>query len=565
MESIGTLKEEPDQEDQEVGQISTENNQSLQNGLVSHEKGKLQTKLKELEALFENVRQELEGTRVALAKLQKTDCANAASDLKTEKSSPLESPFSDSSVNSQVIIRVESETKQISTQTPDWENAYKIFVGNLSNRASGSDIRKLFETHGTVLEADVIRNYGFVHMENEDEGQMAIETLNGYSLHGKPMVVKASTGAKKDDDQTSDILDGNLPTESRLERLQSLYDLDNSAIESNSLANSCAFVISSKKAEQKKTYKIFLGNLSHRTTTTEIRKLFEAHGTVVEVDVLKSFGFVHMDKEEEGKVAIAALNGYILDERPMVVKASTGIKKGGNQKTKIYVGNLNKNCRVSEVKRLFEMYGNVVEADIINNYAFVHMDDEAQAQRAIRELDGYEFHGFRLKVRKSTSHSRQQTGTTNPDIYFSGGSGGSWYRQYTSDGRVESSRFGDCERRGQSFGSSNDYYPPLLPPTFVREHMMHYTDDFSHYDRYDRYCDTGLYEHHYGDHPTPPPPLLDDLYNRRLPSLPSHPDYLRFSRGLPPPRNPLYRPPVRGSSLPRPPMRGNGPPNHRPF
>lgn len=185
MESIGTLKEEPDQEDQEVGQISTENNQSLQNGLVSHEKGKLQTKLKELEALFENVRQELEGTRVALAKLQKTDCANAASDLKTEKSSPLESPFSDSSVNSQVIIRVESETKQISTQTPDWENAYKIFVGNLSNRASGSDIRKLFETHGTVLEADVIRNYGFVHMENEDEGQMAIETLNGYSLHGK--------------------------------------------------------------------------------------------------------------------------------------------------------------------------------------------------------------------------------------------------------------------------------------------------------------------------------------------------------------------------------------------
>lgn len=55
----------------------------------------------------------------------------------------------------------------------------------------------------------------------------------------------------------------------------------------------------------------------------------------------------------------------------MVVEASTGARKGGNQKTKIFVGNLHKDSKLEELKSLFEVYGNVVEADILTNYAFV--------------------------------------------------------------------------------------------------------------------------------------------------------------------------------------------------
>ena len=64
-------------------------------------------------------------------------------------------------------------------------NTFKIFVGNLSDRSTAADIRGLFEAHGTVVEADVVKNYGFVHMEKEDEGKAAIEALNGQSLHGR--------------------------------------------------------------------------------------------------------------------------------------------------------------------------------------------------------------------------------------------------------------------------------------------------------------------------------------------------------------------------------------------
>lgn len=55
----------------------------------------------------------------------------------------------------------------------------------------------------------------------------------------------------------------------------------------------------------------------------------------------------------------------------MNVEASTGIKKGINQTTKIFVGNVHRDAKRLELKSLFEAYGSVVEADILTNYAFI--------------------------------------------------------------------------------------------------------------------------------------------------------------------------------------------------
>ena len=64
-------------------------------------------------------------------------------------------------------------------------NTFKLFVGNLSDRTTNEELRALFEEHGTVVEADVMKNYGFVHMQNEKEGNAAIDALNSYELNGK--------------------------------------------------------------------------------------------------------------------------------------------------------------------------------------------------------------------------------------------------------------------------------------------------------------------------------------------------------------------------------------------
>lgn len=39
---------------------------------------------------------------------------------------------------------------------------FKIFIGNLADKTTGSDIKPLFEKYGKVVECDVVKNYGFV-------------------------------------------------------------------------------------------------------------------------------------------------------------------------------------------------------------------------------------------------------------------------------------------------------------------------------------------------------------------------------------------------------------------
>jgi len=77
------------------------------------------------------------------------------------------------------------------------------------------------------------------------------------------------------------------------------------------------------------TIKIFIGNLSSDTSSDKLRPLFEKHGEVVECDVLKNFGFVHMVNKKEANEAIAQLDGYNVDGKNIRVELSTG-KRGGD-------------------------------------------------------------------------------------------------------------------------------------------------------------------------------------------------------------------------------------------
>ena len=72
-----------------------------------------------------------------------------------------------------------------------------IFVGNLSYDSSDEDLQSAFAVHGQVESAKVImdrmtgrsRGFGFVEMPNNQEGQAAIDALNGSDLQGRPLTV----------------------------------------------------------------------------------------------------------------------------------------------------------------------------------------------------------------------------------------------------------------------------------------------------------------------------------------------------------------------------------------
>ena len=73
--------------------------------------------------------------------------------------------------------------------------------------------------------------------------------------------------------------------------------------------------------------KLYVGNLSYNTTSSELEQLFSQHGTVQSAEVIqdrdsgrsKGFGFVQMGSDEEAQAAIAALNGQQQDGRALTV------------------------------------------------------------------------------------------------------------------------------------------------------------------------------------------------------------------------------------------------------
>src|SRR3954447_3379228 len=73
--------------------------------------------------------------------------------------------------------------------------------------------------------------------------------------------------------------------------------------------------------------KLYVGNLSYNTTSSELEQMFGPHGTVQSAEVIqdrdtnrsKGFGFVQMGSDNEAQAAIAALNGQQQDGRALTV------------------------------------------------------------------------------------------------------------------------------------------------------------------------------------------------------------------------------------------------------
>ena len=75
---------------------------------------------------------------------------------------------------------------------------------------------------------------------------------------------------------------------------------------------------------------IYCGNLAYATTDEGLKAAFAAYGEVTSARVVtdrstgrsKGFGFVEMPNQEEAQKAVDALNGQVLDGRPIRVNES---------------------------------------------------------------------------------------------------------------------------------------------------------------------------------------------------------------------------------------------------
>lgn len=252
-----------------------------------------------------------------------------------------------------------------------------------------------------------------------------------------------------------------------------------------------------------------------------IRPLFEHYGTVTECDVLGSFAFAHMEDEDEAKVAISELNGYVLEGSQIKVELSTFAtqwRKGRRSTTKIFVGNIKVGTTSEELREAFEQHGRVTESDVVGGYGFVHMADESEALQAIRALNGMKLNGNNINVELSTRETqgkaRGQDGFSQADSYR--GHGGAAWGPSRGRGRgTMSSRFDPYSApSGNSWMPRSEMYPSMdgyhsspyragtllaPPPTraamasasgddtsFARELLQLYTKDPAAFDAYAR-------------------------------------------------------------------------------
>jgi len=73
----------------------------------------------------------------------------------------------------------------------------KIFVGNFSFSMTESELRSLFEPHGSIESATIAtdrdsgrsRGFGFVSMPNDQEAEKAMAALNGKDWGGRALTV----------------------------------------------------------------------------------------------------------------------------------------------------------------------------------------------------------------------------------------------------------------------------------------------------------------------------------------------------------------------------------------
>lgn len=168
---------------------------------------------------------------------------------------------------------IEIQVARENIEMPGNAQSFKLFIGNLEESTKAAEIRTLFEKYGKVVECDVVKNYGFVHYASENDAREAIANLNGYVINGNAIKVE---NAK------------------------------------------------SRRAANNNTTKIFVGNLTEKTRSNEVRQLFEKFGTVLECDVIRNYGFVHLDCQDVNvNDAIRELNGMQIDGQNLKVQVST--------------------------------------------------------------------------------------------------------------------------------------------------------------------------------------------------------------------------------------------------
>jgi len=172
-----------------------------------------------------------------------------------------------------VLMNISREESESDTGTAE---GCKLFVHGVKQEIDEDDIKSEFEVFGKVVDSfNPGKGFAFVTFSLPEEASAAAEGLDGKEVFGSNISVNVSKPKVK------------APAEESKE-------------------------VKTKKSKKEKNagIRLFVNNVSEDTSQEDLKKAFDAYGTVTDVyNPGKGFAFVNFSTENEANAAIEALNG----------------------------------------------------------------------------------------------------------------------------------------------------------------------------------------------------------------------------------------------------------------
>jgi len=80
---------------------------------------------------------------------------------------------------------------------------------------------------------------------------------------------------------------------------------------------------------------------------------------------------------------------------------------------RLFLGNLGHDVRTRDIEKLFKGYGEVKNVNIKGKFGFIEIEDEGDAEDAIKDLDGKSFNGGRIRIEFSNAYSGDYGGSSS--------------------------------------------------------------------------------------------------------------------------------------------------------
>merc|ERR1712001_39978 len=173
-----------------------------------------------------------------------------------------------------------------------------------------------------------------------------------------------------------------------------------------------------------KTFKISVDGVAEGVGADKIREEFTKFGKILDIAGEAGTFTVTFESLEEAQDAIYSMDGKefhghdlnveLVEEDEEQMDTTENGKENGHENadkgTKIFVGNLGNDGKITNdvLRPLFEKFGKVTECECMGKFAFVHMETEAEATEAVKELNGHLIKDRNIKVEKGSKNDKKR-------------------------------------------------------------------------------------------------------------------------------------------------------------